>query len=199
MAKPIIPNHVPKDMPKKSDESHPSPLSTSLSPLAKAIADGAGDISLDDIADLKDFRISETDAMRIAQADVLEIKDLPGDPIIGHLVFRWLNPTRRARTGMKYWQWVKGELASLVRKKGIVNESVGGGAGTSVIAQGDLMLAFMPRAAYDTMREALRRRNESELDSILDKATIESGTNPEYQSVSRDVNIRTTYGQQEDD
>lgn len=185
---------------KKTDETKPNPLEVALDPTSKAIAEGAGNITLADIEALKDFRISDTDAAKIAKADILEVKDPVDDPDIGHLVFRWLSPKRRARLGgMQYWQWVKGDLAQLVRKKALVMESVGGGASTSVIVQGDLMLAFMPRSIYESQKKAHRDRSRHELDSIMDKASIESATNPEYQRVEREMSMRTTYGNEENE
>lgn len=189
-----------KKVPNKriADETKPNPLEVSLSPAMRAVADGAGNITMEDIESLKDFHITDTDAKIIAASDILEITDVPEDPIIGHLVFRWLSPARRASVGMHFWQWVKGDLAKLVREKGIVKEAIGGGASTSVIVNGDLMLAFAPRQAHTERKNALKRHNAAELDSIADKSTLESALHKEYQRVDRDVSIRKKYGQSED-
>lgn len=173
-----------------------SPTAEILSPMVRSIVEESPDVTMEEIEQLKDFEISDTDARRIAERDVLEVVDMPRDSQIGHLKFAWLSPAHRAKNGMQQWRWVKGDLARIVREKGIITETIGGGSATSAITTGDLMLGFIPRVAHQKIKSAYRKASRDDTANILDEGELRSALTNE-QLVERDVSIRHTYEGQE--
>lgn len=176
----------------KTEKKDSVGISEYLSPDMRQMINGADEVTLEDIEKLKNFEVKDSEEAFLHQKEILHIKDMPNDSQIGHLIFRWLNPRHRARRGMEAWRWVTGDLAKLVRSKGVVTETIGG-TGTSAIVNGDLMLAFMPRNLHQSRKKALRSLSQRELDTIMEAEKIESSLDPQKQELSRSVSIRKTY------
>lgn len=152
---------------------------------------------MEDVESLKDFEIKDELDYYLPH-EILEIKDTKDFPKVSHLVFCWLNPENRSRNGMGGWRWVKGELADYVRKHRIVQEATGGGTGTSLISNGDLVLGFMLRKEYELRKQMKKKRADDELRDVIaqDRAVTEGSARSRKvrQDVEPDIGVSRTVG-----
>lgn len=163
-----------------------------LNQTARQIAENQVEITLEELNQLRNIVVTEPDY--VEPYDVLHIADVKDFPALRDFVFAWLSPDSRRKSGhgMGHWRWVNGELARLVRSSGIAKEAIGGDSVTSVIQNGDLILAFMPRKLHDA-REAYKRKKNAETLQLVKKQDIGQGPLGMHQTARSDTRINQTY------
>lgn len=150
------------------------------------------EITMEELEQLRHIVVKESDY--VEPYDVLTIADSSKFPELSDFIFSWLSLEHRRKSGhgMGHWHWVNGELARLVRKCGLAREAIGGDSVTSVIQNGDLMLAFMPRKLYEARENYKRKQNDESL-KLVKRQDIGQGPIGKYQTQKSDTEIHHTY------
>lgn len=159
-----------------------------LSDDQRKIIGDAAPITAEDLKDLRELDVEEY----FEASDVLGIKDVRAIADLKDFHFGWLNLDHRRRVGMGHWRWVQGELAALVRRHNIVQEAVGGGAAVDIIANGDMILGFMPMKIHNRRVEFLANKNREQL-GMIKSQNMGQGALDEHQKPVPEVTIKRTY------
>jgi hypothetical protein len=147
---------------------------------------------MEELNQLRNIVVKDSDY--VEPYDVLLINDTKKFPELRDFAFAWLSPDGRRKSGhgMGHWRWVNGELARLVRASGIAREAIGGDSITSVIQNGDLILAFMPKKLHEAREHYMQKKNSEAL-QLVKRQDIGQGPVGSHQTQKSETRIHQTY------
>lgn len=123
--------------------------------------------------DLSDLKLPGAPSVGVSQWEETSPLTVEDHELLREYVFRWINLKHRERAGLGGWQVVTGDLATAVRRCGVVTALVGGDEDGSEILNGDLVLAWMPRTIADKRNLFYQEKRQRIREAVIEQGQVD--------------------------